>query len=684
MWFNSIWWVLYGIKPPIGNDGDRMKVFLCEKPSVGEAVAQGLGLTATAKGGAIVQGDIAVTWARGHILEELEPEDYDPKLKKWSLAALPIVPSNWQVKVKESTRSQFHVVDKLIKSAHTVVLATDYDREGEVIGRSILDYCKFRGKVTRIKVTSMDDISMKEALSNEVNGDLSLPIYYAGLGRQRGDWLVGMNLTRYFTLLVQSKGLQDVYSVGRVQTPTLNLIVARDREIECFVSHPFYENQVTFDSHGVTFKALWTPPLDILDDDKHLCNKIIAENVAAELNGKTAMVKRKICNTERSAPPLPLNMSEVQILASKQWGFSAKQTTEILQNLYEKYKLTTYPRTDCRFLKIEMRAEIPETILAILATDHNIQPLIDKLDLTLESKAWDSTEITAHHAIIPTRVPGKLDALTEDERKIYLLVRDHYLVQFMPHYEEDKTTIELLSGIHTLIAKGGVTKVVGWKAVIKSDEQSEKVQLPNLSEQQLCQITGIKIHTGKTTPPNHYTEGTLVEAMKGAARLVDDPLLKKILKETTGIATEATRAGIIENLKTKGTITVSGKKLISSPKGRALIDIVPEDIKSVGMTALWEQKLDDIAARKGSLDAFTQSLIEFVSGITGAVPPEIDVSELQHHCPNCKKALRLVVKKGKGGYKFWGCTGYPECNSTFNHKNGKPDFSPKKTGVTKK
>ncbi|WP_145557927.1 DNA topoisomerase [Yersinia aldovae] len=290
-----------------------MKVFLCEKPSVGEAVALGLGLTATAMGGAIVQGEIAVTWARGHILEELEPEDYDPKLKKWSLTALPIAPINWQVKVKESTRSQFHVVDRLIKSADTVVLATDYDREGEVIGRSILDYCKFKGKVTRIKVTSMDDISMKEALKNEVNGDLSLPIYYAGLGRQRGDWLVGMNLTRYFTLVAQSKGMQDVYSVGRVQTPTLNLIVVRDREIEGFVSHPFYENQVTLDSHGIPFKAVWAPPLDVLDDNKHLCNKIIADAVAADLKGQTAIVVRKVCNTERSAPPLPLNMSAYSI-----------------------------------------------------------------------------------------------------------------------------------------------------------------------------------------------------------------------------------------------------------------------------------------------------------------------------------------------------------------------------------
>lgn len=661
-----------------------MKVFLCEKPSVGEAVALGLGLTATAMGGAIVQGEIAVTWARGHILEELEPEDYDPKLKKWSLAALPIAPINWQVKVKESTRSQFHVVDRLIKSADTVVLATDYDREGEVIGRSILDYCKFKGKVTRIKVTSMDDISMKEALKNEVNGDLSLPIYYAGLGRQRGDWLVGMNLTRYFTLVAQSKGMQDVYSVGRVQTPTLNLIVVRDREIEGFVSHPFYENQVTLDSHGIPFKAVWAPPLDVLDDNKHLCNKIIADAVAADLKGQTAIVVRKVCNTERSAPPLPLNMSAAQILASKKWGFSAKLTLEILQNLYEKHKLTTYPRTDCRYLKTEMRAEIPDTIQAILATDHSIQPLMEKLDLALESKAWDSAEITAHHAIIPTRVPGKLDTLSDDERKLYLLVRDYYLIQFMPHYEEDKTIIELVSGNHTLIAKGGVTKFIGWKEVIRPDEQSEKAQLPQLLEQQVCPIISIKTHTGKTTPPNHYTEGTLVEAMKGAARLVDDPLLKKKLKETTGIATEATRAGIIENLKAKKTITVSGKKLISSPKGRALIDILPEAIKSVGMTALWEQQLDDIAARKGTLDVFTQSLIEFVSGITGAEPPEIDVSELQHCCPNCKKPLRLVVKKGKGGYKFWGCTGYPECNSTFNHKCGKPDFSPKKSGVGKK
>uniref|UniRef100_UPI001643ECD6 DNA topoisomerase n=1 Tax=Yersinia aldovae TaxID=29483 RepID=UPI001643ECD6 len=345
---------------------------------------------------------------------------------------------------------------------------------------------------------------------------------------------------------------------------------------------------------------------------------------------------------------------------------------------------TTYPRTDCRYLKTEMRAEIPDTIQAILATDHSIQPLMEKLDLALESKAWDSAEITAHHAIIPTRVPGKLDTLSDDERKLYLLVRDYYLIQFMPHYEEDKTIIELVSGNHTLIAKGGVTKFIGWKEVIRPDEQSEKAQLPQLLEQQVCPIISIKTHTGKTTPPNHYTEGTLVEAMKGAARLVDDPLLKKKLKETTGIATEATRAGIIENLKAKKTITVSGKKLISSPKGRALIDILPEAIKSVGMTALWEQQLDDIAARKGTLDVFTQSLIEFVSGITGAEPPEIDVSELQHCCPNCKKPLRLVVKKGKGGYKFWGCTGYPECNSTFNHKCGKPDFSPKKSGVGKK
>jgi DNA topoisomerase-3 len=662
-----------------------MKLYICEKPSVAKSVATSLGIPLTASQGAYSSGNVAVTWCIGHLLEQFRMEDYDKNLVRWDLAPLPYIPTEWKMKIKENTKSQYFAVKALLARASKVVLATDFDREGEVIGRSILELCDYTGPVARIKLTSFDEITLASALQNETDGDINLPIYYAGLGRQRADWLVGLNFTRFYTLHARNKGLEGLWPVGRVQSATLNLIVKRDREIENFVSCKFFENHVTLKVEtGTNFTAKWLPPAELLTDDKLLLNKDIAAQVATELTGQTAMAKNVISQATTESAPLPLDLSSAQMIANDRWGYTAQQTLNGLQALYESHKLTTYPRTDCRYLKSEMRAEITDTIAAIRQTDDEIADVLDTLDLSLESKAWNSEKITAHHAITPTRQAGNLAKLDAIERNLYTLVRDHYIAQFLPICQMTKTTVEFDCNGHRLVSKGTVVIDLGWKRFMTTVDEDELQALPEITKGEGYPVVDVKTHEGKTKPPKHYTDSTLLGAMKNAASHVDDPELKKRLKELSGIGTEATRADVIERLHARGLYEKKGKQLISSAKGRALIDMISDDLKDIGLTALWEQQLDDIAARKAKLGTFMDDLSSTVKKIFEEnSAPTISTEGLVFKCPKCDGELKHLIKQGKGGFNFWACKDRENCNSTYDNKGNKPNFEPK-GGVVKK
>lgn len=654
-----------------------MRVFLCEKPSQGKDIARVLG--ARDRGSGCINGNgIVVTWCIGHLVETAPPEAYGDEYKRWSLDQLPIIPQQWRNEVKTSTATQFKIVKQLIGQASDLVIATDADREGEMIARELLDLCGYRGPIKRLWLSALNDTSIRKALETLKPGAETLPLYFSALARSRADWLIGMNLSRLFTLLGRKAGYQGVLSVGRVQTPTLRLVVDRDREIANFASTPFWEIEVTLSHAGQSFIAHWSAPVGTMDQAGRCIQQPVAQQALAVLRGaREAQVLSVETERIREAPPLPFDLGTLQEVCSRQLGLDVQETLDIAQALYETHKATTYPRSDSGYLPESMLTEVPTVLNALAATDPGIRPLVDKLDRNQRSRAWNDAKVTAHHGIIPTLEPTRLDAMSDREVAVYRLIRSHYLAQFLPHHEFDRTVAEFSASSETLLASGKQVIVPGWHLaqVGRSQNESRSADgddgdsdhrsqvLPPLSNGIRCQIGNVELKALKTQPPKPYTQGELVKAMKGVARFVTDPRLKQKLKETTGIGTEATRAGIITGLLDRGYLIRKGRTIRASDAAFTLIDAVPPAIADPGTTAIWEQALDMIESGQMTLDGFigkqsawVSQLVEQYRGASLSVrvpegPP----------CPLCGSATRQ--RTGKTG-PFWACPRYPECKGT--------------------
>jgi DNA topoisomerase-3 len=660
----------------VSDYGEAMKLFLCEKPSQGRDIAAVLGATEK-KNGYLSGAGVAVTWGFGHLLEQASPESYGEQFgNPWRTEVLPILPTQWQMQIKPESRVQFEVIKKLLKNADSVVIATDADREGEVIAREILDYCNFRGNIERLWLSALDDASVRAALKTIKPGSETYPYYLAGLGRSRADWQIGMNLTRLYTVKARECGYGDVLSVGRVQSPTLNLVVERDREIANFVPKPFFIVTLALTANGQTFQAQWVPAESYCDDEKRCMHEAVARQVA-QLCQQTGVASIMEVETKREtvSAPLPFDLGSLQQQCSKRWGFGAQQVLDIAQALYETHKATTYPRTDCGFLPTSMLAEVPAVFSALVKSDPGISTLLKRLQPGYVSRAWNDKKIMAHHGIIPTKQPCDITKLSEAERLVYQLIRQHYLAQFLPVHEQDATRVSLNCGGQLFKARGNVVVVPGWKVLFEKEREDDKHQnesnkatLPALQQGEQCKVAGAEVKPQQTKPPEYYTEGTLIAAMKNAAQFVTDPRLKKLLKENAGLGTEATRAGIIETLLSRGFIVKKGKSLRATVVAGELMDLLPLPLKDPGMTALWEQALDDIAEGRMSLDDFmakqsswTTQLVE--KGRQQTIRLTVAPSP---PCPVCGGTTRQ--RKGKSG-AFWGCLRYPECTGLINATN---------------
>ncbi|HDL4944134.1 TPA: DNA topoisomerase III [Mannheimia haemolytica] len=647
-----------------------MKLFICEKPSQARDLASVLG--ATSKGdGLLATNDksIIVTWGFGHLVEQYQPEDYDEVWKRWAFETLPIIPAQWKMAPKKESKKQYNVVIGLIKKASLVVIATDADREGGMIARELLDLAGYRGQIQRCWLSALDDASIRKALQTLKSGKETEALYYAGMGRSRSDWLIGMNFSRLFTLMAQAKGYSGKpLSVGRVQSPTLALVVNRDREIANFVPKAHYSLAVQLaTASDETFVAGLSIPEQYLDESGLCLDSRVIQQAEAQIKqvgiAKVITVETK---REKKAPPLLYALSDLQGECNRLFGFGAQQVLDIAQSLYEEHKITTYPRTDCGYLPESQLTEVPMVIRSLVAADSELQTLLPRLNLQQKSRAWDDKKITAHHGIIPTIKKADLSKLSEEEMKVYDLIRRRYLAQFLPHLETDKTIATLQSSGHTLIARGNVIVSQGWRILFgkNADEDvgsdDEKQGLPALTANQQCRVTHSEVRTLQTKPPAHYTEGTLLEAMKNAARFVTDPRLKQRLRETEGLGTEATRAGLIQGLIDKGFLIKKKKSLMASAEAIALIDSLPDLLKNPGLTALWEQALNQIAEGSMTLDDFMQRQETFVRQLIGnCMQQGMSLGNIEiRKCPECGKPMRKI-NHAKG--TFWGCTGYPDC-----------------------
>lgn len=648
-----------------------MRVFLCEKPSQGKDIARVLG--AGQRGNGCYSGaGVVVTWCIGHLVEAVPPEGYGEQYKRWALEQLPILPERWRVEPKAATAAQFKVVQQFVAKASESVIATDADREGEMIAREIIDLCGYRGPIQRLWLSALNDASIRKALGALKPSAETLPLYFSALARSRADWLIGMNLSRLFTLLGRQAGYNGVLSVGRVQTPTLKLVVDRDREIARFVSVPFWAIEVALSHAGQTFVASWTPPQGSTDEAGRCLQQPVAQQAAERLRAAgTAQVLSVETERARESPPLPFDLGTLQEVCSKQLGLDVQETLDIAQALYETHKATTYPRSDSGYLPESMLAEVPAVLDSLVKTDPSLRPLIDRLDRQQRSRAWNDGKVTAHHGIIPTLEPANLSAMTDKELAVYRLIRAHYLAQFLPHHEFDRTVAQLTCGGQSLVAVGKQIATAGWRQVLAApaldDTDGEDARcgqvLPALKAGDACQVGQVELKALKTLPPKPYTQGELVKAMKGVAKLVTDPRLKQKLKDTTGIGTEATRANIISGLLARGYLLKKGRAIRASDAAFTLIDAVPAAIADPGTTAVWEQALDMSEAGQMALDTFIAKQSSWVARLVqqyrGAtldlkLPPAPD-------CPQCGAPMRQ--RSSKSGV-FWSCSRYPDCKGT--------------------
>ena len=652
-----------------------MRLFLCEKPSQGKDIGRILG--ATQRGEGCLNGSgVTVTWCIGHLVEAAAPEVYDAALKRWSLEQLPIIPQQWRVEVKPQTATQFKVVKTLLAKATHLVIATDADREGELIAREIIDLCGYRGPIARLWLSALNDASIRTALAKLRPSAETLPMYYSALARSRADWLVGMNLSRLFTVLGRQAGYDGVLSVGRVQTPTLKLVVDRDREIAAFESVPYWAIDVSLSAGGQTFTAQWVAPDASTDDAGRCLQQPVAQQAAQQIRAAgSAQVVSVETERVREGPPLLFDLGTLQEVCSKQLGLDVQETLEIAQALYETHKATTYPRSDSGYLPESMFAEVPTVLDSLLKTDPSLRPITEQLDRSVRSRAWNDGKVTAHHGIIPTLEPANLSAMSEKERALYRLIRAHYLAQFLPHHEFDRTVADLSCGQQKLVATGKQVVARGWRLVLAESEREGSADedgdapvrtqvLPALRDGMACQVAGADIKALKTMPPKPYTQGELVKAMKGVARFVTDPRLKQKLKDTTGIGTEATRANIISGLIARGYIVKKGRSIRASDAAFTLIDAVPAAIADPGTTAVWEQALDMIEGGQLTLDVFIGKQAAWISQLIaqyGSTSLSIKVPQ-GPACPQCGAPTRQ--RTGKSG-PFWSCSRYPDCKGTL-------------------
>ncbi|SCC93499.1 DNA topoisomerase 3 [Thiomonas sp. X19] len=646
-----------------------MRIIIAEKPSVAQAVAGVLGGARKSDGFIECAGATRVTWCFGHLLEQARPEDYVDGGKVLA-SHLPILPDHWKLSPRDGgAGKQVKVIRDLLKDATEVVNAGDADREGQLLVDEVLLHLGWKGKTSRLWLSSLDDASVRKALAGIQSNDTMRPLYESALARQRADWLMGMNGSIALSRNLQACGVPGAWSIGRVQTPTLALLVDRKREIEHFKACDFYQVVAHLDG-GI--KAAWQVPDDFVDEDGRLLDKAKADETARRITGKAARVTKFTRKTGERAAPLPYTLGGLQKAASSRFGLSAKDTLAAAQELYEA-KITTYPRTDCSYLPIEMHSSAGGILKAIGSEG------IAGLDPARKHAAWNTGKVEAHHGLIPTGQNPDAASLSAHAKRVFDLIRESYIRLFMP--PETFETREALFDIDGLGFRAVARTVLepGWTKLGGKDDDERQEQgeaagtLPELreGEARTCERGGV---IGKrTTPPKPYTDGTLIAAMTGVHKLVTDPKLKARLKETSGLGTEATRASMIEVLITREYTERSKKEIHPTDRGVQLINmlrkVVPE-LADPGTTALQEDALADIAAGRAPLAAFMASQVQAARGFTRTLLDGklTDTQMVMHACPACGGA-RCARLKSKAGNAYHRCM---DCHAAFGDDGGKP------------
>lgn len=623
---------------------------LTEKPSVAKDIARVLGCKRSGNG-CIVGDKYIVTWALGHLVTLADPEAYDDKYKNWRMEDLPMLPGRMKLVVIGQTSKQFKAVSSLLSSAEVsdIVIATDAGREGELVARWIIQKANCRKPMRRLWISSQTDKAIKEGFASLKPSSQYDNLYRSAQCRAEADWLVGLNVTRALTCKHNAQ-----LSAGRVQTPTLAMIVRREEDILRFRPKDYFTVKADFGEYTALYK-----------DGKgqaRFADAAAAKEVADSVRGKRGVLSEVKKVYRFKAPPAAYDLTELQRDANKKYGYSAKQTLSLMQSLYETHKLLTYPRTDSRYITKDVAATLPERLRAIA-----IGPYKDAASAVLHSKPLQTkyivndAKVTDHHAIIPTEQYVDLNKLSREERHIYDLVVRRFIAVLSAPFEYDEVQVKITVGKYNFYTKGQSIKSAGWKALYDSsladdDDDSEPdlaaQRLPALSQGAAAAVKEVRVCAGKTSPPARYTEATLLTAMENPASQVEDGRLRDALKTAGGLGTPATRADIIEKLFNSFYIERRGREIFPTSKGRQLIGIVPPDLKSAELTAKWEQQLSLIAEGKANDRKFIEEMRGYASSLVQAV--KSSTAEYKHDnmtrepCPQCGKYLLEVNgKKGK-------------------------------------
>lgn len=627
---------------------------LAEKPSVGRDLARVLGCQGKDKG-YLENEKYIVTWALGHLVTLAEPEAYNEKYKNWRLEDLPMLPEHLKLVVIKQTGRQYNLVKKLLQQSEVreIIIATDAGREGELVARWIIEKANVKKQLKRLWISSVTDKAIKTGFNNLRSGNDYENLYASAVARAEADWLVGINATRALTCKFNAQ-----LSCGRVQTPTLAIIAAREEEIKNFKPQTYYGISAEADGFSLTWQDRETK-------NNRTFNKARCDQIFTGLTSKEALiteVKKSFKN--KPAPPL-YNLTELQRDANRLFSFSAKETLSIMQGLYENHKVLTYPRTDSRYITTDMVDTLKERVRACAIEPYRnlTRPLINKA-LNATKAFVDDSKVSDHHAIIPTEQPAPWRDLSFKEKQIYDLVVKRFLAILYPPFEYEQTTITAALGGETFTARGKVVLKQGWKEVYANNfeddedaaenERQAEQTLPPLKEGGRVKIFNIKQTRGETSPPPHFNEGSLLAAMENPVKYMagEDKNLIKSISKSGGLGTVATRADIIEKLFNTFLIEKNGSNIHLTSKGRQLLEMVPSDLKSPALTAAWEMKLEAIAKGDLKKEAFVGEMRRYAKSVVSAI--KNSVQEYKHDnltrtkCPQCEKyMLEVKAKKGK-------------------------------------
>ena len=620
---------------------------LAEKPSVARDIARVLGCKQKGDG-CIIGPNYIITWALGHLVTLADPDAYDDKYKAWRLEDLPMLPDKMKLVIIKQTAKQYRAVSALMKreDVDKLVIATDAGREGELVARWIMMKAHCKKPAYRLWISSQTDKAIKEGFRNLKPAKEYDNLYHSAQARAEADWLVGLNTTRALTCKYNAQ-----LSAGRVQTPTLALIVKREEEILAFQPKDYYSLQAVFKGFNATFRDK--------KNNTRFSDKSFVEKIAEATKNKKGTVAKVEKTAKKTSPPAAYDLTELQRDANKKYGYSAKQTLALMQSLYEYHKVLTYPRTDSRYITDDIVATIPERLRAMAVGPYQSSAMKLARNPIQTKYIVNNAKVTDHHAIIPTEQSPNLSKLSFEERNIYDLVVRRFMAVLSAPMEYDEVKLQIDVGENSFYAKGKTVKSAGWKEFygMTDDEEDEDAEnrsqdLPEIRQGVQLDVLNTKIISGKTRPPARYTEATLLSAMENPAGQIEDKSLKKVIATTSGLGTPATRADIIEKLFDNFSIERVGKEIHPTAKGKQLIKIVPADLKSAELTAKWEQQLQNISRGTADMKKFIGEMRDYstslVSMVIGSDAQYTHDNMTKEKCPVCGKYLLDVNgKKGK-------------------------------------